>query len=274
MRTKLRYVFILGLFLLAAPAVSYAQNEAVITGEDVANPEEGDPVSTTEPAQAVPTAETEAPAPTSESAPVPESVTEETLPELPKKAEFTDEPQIRIRILDKVRAESRTYDLDVGHTVAYANIRIRPRACRKSSPLDDPENAGFLQIWEVKPDKTSSWIFSGWMFSSSPSLSAMDHAVYDVTVLECRNPKAESQPESQPKAEEPKPKEEPAPVSKSETEKAIDEYIGDDTATDDTAEDPASEPAAEESTATDTAVPSSTPTNETPSAASAPASSE
>lgn len=111
----------------------------------------------------------------------------------PKPREFTDMPQVRLRILDKVRAESRTYDLDVGHTVAYANLRLRPRSCRSSSPLDDPEDAAFLQIWEVLPDGKSAWVFSGWMFGSSPSLSAMDHAVYDVTVLDCRDPNAESQ---------------------------------------------------------------------------------
>jgi len=105
-----------------------------------------------------------------------------------KMREFQDAPLLRLRILDKVRAESRTYELNVGRTVAYGNLRIRPRACRKSSPLDDPESAAFLQIWEVKPDDSSSWVFSGWMFASSPSLSAMDHPVYDVTVLECKMP--------------------------------------------------------------------------------------
>lgn len=121
----------------------------------------------------------------------------------PKPREYEDMPQVRVRILDKVRAESRTYDLNVGRTVAYANIRIRPRSCRKSSPLDDPESASFLQVWEVKPDGTSGWIFSGWMFASSPSLSAMDHPVYDVTVLDCKNPLAESQSDSKETTDKP-----------------------------------------------------------------------
>ena len=29
-------------------------------------------------------------------------------------------------------------------------------------------------------------VFSGWMFASSPALSALEHAVYDVWVLDCR----------------------------------------------------------------------------------------
>lgn len=122
-------------------------------------------------------------------------------PALPKAPEYEEMPQVELRILDKVRAESRTYTLNVGRTVAYNNLRIRPRSCRKSSPLDDPENASFLQIWEIKPDSDSVWVFSGWMFASSPSLSAMDHPVFDVTVLNCLDPNAK--PAEAPKAEEP-----------------------------------------------------------------------
>lgn len=125
-----------------------------------------------------------------------------------KTREFEDAPTMRLRILDKVRASSRTYELNVGKTVAYANLRIRPRACRKSSPLDEPESAAFLQIWEIKPDGTSAWSFSGWMFASSPSLSAMDHPVYDVTVIECKLPPA---PNPEPETQE-------TPESSSETQ--------------------------------------------------------
>lgn len=141
-------------------------------------------------------------APVAEQTPPPTG--EPEAPVLPKAPEYQDMPQVELRILDKVRAESRTYLLNVGRTVAYNNLRIRPRSCRKSSPLDDPENASFMQIWEVKPDKSSAWVFSGWMFASSPSLSAMDHPVYDVTVLDCKDPNAkpaESAPEE--KSDEP-----------------------------------------------------------------------
>jgi hypothetical protein len=147
-------------------------------------------------AQDAPVTEVEQAPPAGEPAPVEEAPA-------PKPPEYEDMPQVELRILDKVRAESKTYVLNVGRTVAYANIRIRPRACRTSSPLDDPEDAAFLQIWEVKPDNTSGWIFSGWMFASSPSLSAMDHPVYDVSVLDCKNPDAK--PEETPAEDEAKP---------------------------------------------------------------------
>jgi len=110
--------------------------------------------------------------------------------------DWEDMPQVRVRILDKITGRTRTYDLDVGRTVAYAKLRIRPKSCRKTSPLDEPDNASFLQIWEVKPDESTAWVFSGWMFSSSPSLSAMDHPVYDVWIIDCINPSTAAQSET------------------------------------------------------------------------------
>jgi hypothetical protein len=98
---------------------------------------------------------------------------------------FDDFAKVSVRILDKITAESKTFTLDVGKTVAYGALRLRPMACKKSSPIDEPESASFLQIWEKMHEGTDEWIFSGWMFASSPSLSSMEHAVYDVWVIEC-----------------------------------------------------------------------------------------
>ena len=49
----------------------------------------------------------------------------------------------------------------------------------------------------------SRWIFSGWMFASSPALSAMNHPVYDVWVIDCIG----KDPEPVPAPEEQKPEE-------------------------------------------------------------------
>lgn len=95
--------------------------------------------------------------------------------------------KVSIRILDKVTAESRTYDLNINKTVAFGSLRIQPKTCKKAPPIDEPESASFLQIWEKTPEAKDEWVFSGWMFASSPSLSAMEHPVYDVWVLDCKD---------------------------------------------------------------------------------------
>ncbi len=107
-------------------------------------------------------------------------------------AEMIDQPQIKIQTLNKSTARKVTLEGRVGQTIEYGSLFIKIQACRKSEPLDTPENAAFLQIWEVPIGKDKSeWAFSGWMFSSSPAVSAMDHAVYDVWVLECFDENAE-----------------------------------------------------------------------------------
>jgi len=122
-----------------------------------------------------------------------------------------------LRTIDKVSARTRTFEVPVDKTVKFgSSLFIRVRACRKSSPLDQPESAAFLQIWEKKPaDYKSKWVFSGWMFASNPSLSAMDHPVYDVWVIDCKNAVTSAKPEefSSEKAPEGAPvKSEPVPT--------------------------------------------------------------
>lgn len=99
---------------------------------------------------------------------------------------MVDYPSVKLQVLDKSMARTTTLEAKVGTTIEYGSVFIKVQACRKSDPLDKPENASFLQIWEVPINsKKSEWLFSGWMFSSSPALSAMDHPIYDVWVLDC-----------------------------------------------------------------------------------------
>ena len=102
-----------------------------------------------------------------------------------------------LRTIDKVSARTRTFEVPIDKTVKFgSSLFIKLRACRKAAPMEPPESAAFLQIWEKKPtDEKSIWVFSGWMFASSPSLSAMDHPVYDVWVIKCKNAETSTKPE-------------------------------------------------------------------------------
>lgn len=121
-----------------------------------------------------------------------------------------------LRTIDKLSARTHTFDVALDKTVKFGDsLFIKLRSCRKSSPIDQPESAAFLQIWEKKtPDQEPNWVFSGWMFASSPSLSAMDHPVYDVWVIECKNAETSAKPAAAPASAKPAPKS--APVSEEE----------------------------------------------------------
>ena len=89
--------------------------------------------------------------------------------------------------LDKVTARISTIRAPVGLTVRFGSLEIVTRTCVKSPPEELPESAAFLEIHDVKPGETPLRIFSGWMFASSPALSALEHPVYDVSVVDCTN---------------------------------------------------------------------------------------
>lgn len=78
-----------------------------------------------------------------------------------------------------------TFEAKVGSTIKFGPLYIKIQSCRKAPPIERPESASFLQIWEVTTDDQAEWVFSGWMFASSPSLSSMDHPIYDVWVIDC-----------------------------------------------------------------------------------------
>lgn len=101
-----------------------------------------------------------------------------------------------LRTIDKVSARTGTFEVPVDKSVKFGeSLYIKVRACRKAAPMEKPESAAFLQIWERKPaDAESRWVFSGWMFASNPAMSAMEHPVYDVWVIDCKN-KATSRPQ-------------------------------------------------------------------------------
>ncbi|MGE4312846.1 MAG: DUF2155 domain-containing protein [Pseudobdellovibrionaceae bacterium] len=106
-----------------------------------------------------------------------------------------DYPEIELRALDKVTAKATTFKMKVGETVRFNEIYIKVQTCRKPPAIEKVESAAFLQVWEQPAGaEESQWVFSGWMFASSPALSAMDHPIYDVWVLRCIGPDPEPAP--------------------------------------------------------------------------------
>jgi hypothetical protein len=89
--------------------------------------------------------------------------------------------------LDKITARVSQIKVPVGGTVTFGALQITARACDKHPPEEAPEAAAFLEVVEVKPDEKPVQRFSGWMFASSPALSALEHPVYDLIVLDCIN---------------------------------------------------------------------------------------
>ena len=88
--------------------------------------------------------------------------------------------------LDKVTARVSTFQALLGATVRFGTLEITVKSCDRTPPEEPPESAVFLEVMEKRPEEPVTELFTGWMFSSSPALSALEHPVYDVWVLECK----------------------------------------------------------------------------------------
>jgi hypothetical protein len=117
------------------------------------------------------------------------------------------EPVALLQGLDKTSARVSQFDAAIGQPVQFGDLSIVVRACKKNPPDERPENAAFLQIYEVHASGPQTRVFSGWMFSSSPALSALEDPIYDVNVLECKA--------AAPPPPAPTPAAAPAPAAKS-----------------------------------------------------------
>ncbi len=109
---------------------------------------------------------------------------------------WAGEPVAVLQGLDKVTARVSAIEAPLNRVVRFGTLEITVRACHKTPPEEPPESAAFVEIRDVKPGELGSDLFVGWMFASSPALSALEHPVYDIWVLDCAEATEPSEPSS------------------------------------------------------------------------------
>jgi hypothetical protein len=109
-------------------------------------------------------------------------------------AAMIPQPIAILQGLDKTTARVSSLEAAVGTAVTFGTLSILVRDCERNRPEDAPENAAFIEITEKPPGETTLRLFSGWMFSSSPALSGLEHPVYDVELLDCKGAAPPSPP--------------------------------------------------------------------------------
>jgi hypothetical protein len=95
-----------------------------------------------------------------------------------------------VQALNKTTAKTSYLELKVGEKFSFGSIRIIPHKCWQSPLSKKPENKILLEIFEVKSEgddkQIEKRIFFGWMFSSSPSISGLEHPIYDIIAINCK----------------------------------------------------------------------------------------
>ena len=91
-----------------------------------------------------------------------------------------------IKILDKISSKNTLLKLKNGDLVLFKDLSIKSLKCKNSEFDDNPEITAYVQVTDLNNSNNNEvFVFNGWMFSSSPSITPFDHPVYDIWLVSC-----------------------------------------------------------------------------------------
>ena len=93
---------------------------------------------------------------------------------------------VEIKVLDKISSKTSQLTLNIQEENKFENLIIKVLKCKNSEFDDSPEVTAYLQVQDVTlKNNDQVFVFNGWTFSSSPSISLFDHPVYDIWLTKC-----------------------------------------------------------------------------------------
>ena len=93
---------------------------------------------------------------------------------------------VEIKILDKVSSKTSQLSLNMGEEKKFENLIIKILKCKNSEFDDNPEVTAYMQVQDITlKNNNKVFVFNGWTFSSSPSVTLFDHPVYDIWLIKC-----------------------------------------------------------------------------------------
>jgi hypothetical protein len=98
---------------------------------------------------------------------------------------LSSKSEAKIIALNKVTSMSKELTIPVGGGQYFGNIEVRVLRCAKNLDPYSPDSLVLTSIREHDIDDDVRNIFTGWMISSSISLSGFEHPIYEIFLKEC-----------------------------------------------------------------------------------------
>ena len=91
--------------------------------------------------------------------------------------------------LDKITAKTSKITINLGETKKFGPLEIKVLKCGKiSSENTNNDNVAYLQVKDLSVSQNEKvFIFNGWTFSSDSTINPLDHAIYDLQLINCNN---------------------------------------------------------------------------------------
>ena len=96
--------------------------------------------------------------------------------------EVNDIDFVIISILNKITANVLQVKLHLKENYFHDELRIYPIYCKINNPNERPEVSVYLNIYDKK---NNDKLFAGWMLKTLPSVSSLEHPLYDIWINDC-----------------------------------------------------------------------------------------
>lgn len=99
--------------------------------------------------------------------------------------DFISFPYAKMIILNKITAKSEQIVIPIENEKFFGNISIKVDKCIRKKNTSDRVELMLIKVTDHKIDDDQHELFYGWMIPSRPSLSTLEHPVYEIIPKEC-----------------------------------------------------------------------------------------
>ncbi len=100
----------------------------------------------------------------------------------------TSSPNAKFIGLDKITAKTTEIFVNLGEVKKFGPLEIKVLKCAKLKSNNLDNNVAYLQVKDSTENENDKvFIFNGWTFSSDPTITPFDHAIYDLQLVSCSN---------------------------------------------------------------------------------------
>ena len=90
--------------------------------------------------------------------------------------------------LDKITAKTKKIKIKIGETAKFGLLEIKALQCGISKTQQQTGLVAYIQVRDITESQNEKvFIFNGWTFSKNPALTPIDHAIYDVWLVNCES---------------------------------------------------------------------------------------
>ena len=110
------------------------------------------------------------------------NVNENKIPSLDTQDEIDKEMLVTLKILNKITANVEQIEINLRENYEYDYLEIYAIDCYLSDKYEKTEKAVYLNIYNREINEK---IFNGWMLKTLPSISSLEHPIYDIWIEDC-----------------------------------------------------------------------------------------